>query len=203
VVIERLPRREIRRVCVFCGSRSGVDAEYIRQARRLGELLVERDWELVFGGGSVGMMGAVADAVLARGGRVIGVIPEFLATRELLHVGVPDMRIVDSMHTRKALMCELSDAFVGLPGGYGTFEELFEMITWAQLGLHAKPVGLLDTACFFEPLVNLVRHAIDAGFIKREQKAYIVTSASPEELLDLLTEHELPAARQWLEPDQS
>jgi uncharacterized protein (TIGR00730 family) len=203
VVSERVPRREIRRVCVFCGSRPGIHPEFLEQARRLGDLLVQRDWELVFGGGSVGMMGAVADAVLARGGRVIGVIPEFLATRELLHTGVPDMRIVDSMHTRKALMCELSDAFVGLPGGYGTFEELFEMITWAQLGLHAKPVGLLDTAGFFAPLVNLVRHAIEAGFIKREQKAYIVSSAEAEELLDLLVEHELPAARQWLEPDQA
>jgi hypothetical protein len=134
---------------------------------------------------------------------VIGVIPEFLATRELLHTGVTDMRVVDSMHTRKALMCELSDAFVGLPGGYGTFEELFEMVTWAQLGLHAKPVGLLDTRRFYSPFAALVRHAVDEGFIKTEQKALIVVDDDPQRLLDQLPTHSVPFSRKWLEPDQA
>ncbi len=195
--------RQIRRVCVFCGSRTGKHPEFVEAARAVGTGLAERGWELVYGGGSVGLMGAVADAVLAAGGRVIGVIPEFLATRELLHTGVTDMRVVDSMHTRKALMCELSDAFVGLPGGYGTFEELFEMVTWAQLGLHAKPVGLLDTRRFYSPFAALVRHAVDEGFIKTEQKALIVVDDDPQRLLDQLPTHSVPFSRKWLEPDQA
>ena len=168
----------------------------------MGRLIVEREWELVFGGGSIGMMGAVADAVLSRGGNVIGVIPEFLATKELLHTGVSDMRVVDSMHTRKALMNELADAFIGLPGGYGTFEELFEMITWGQLGLHTKPVGLLDTSGFYRPMMELVRHAVDEGFIKREQRAFVMADSDPGRLLDRLVEQELPGTKTWLEPDQ-
>ncbi len=194
--------REIRRVCVFCGSKAGVRPEYVTAAREVGRLVVDRGWELVYGGGSIGMMGAVADAVLGCGGRVIGVIPEFLATKELLHTGVTDMRLVDSMHTRKALMNELSDAFIGLPGGYGTFEELFEMITWGQLGLHTKPVGLLDTSGFYRPLMELVRHAVDEGFIKREQRAFVIADSDPMRLLDRLVEHELPGTKTWLEPDQ-
>lgn len=194
--------REIRRVCVFCGSKAGVRPEYVTAAREVGRLVVDRGWELVYGGGSIGMMGAVADAVLGCGGRVIGVIPEFLATKELLHTGVTDMRLVDSMHTRKALMNELADAFIGLPGGYGTFEELFEMITWGQLGLHTKPVGLLDTSGFYRPMMELVRHAVDEGFIKREQRAFVMADSDAARLLDRLVEHELPGTKTWLEPDQ-
>jgi uncharacterized protein (TIGR00730 family) len=198
-----MSQRPIRRVCVFCGSRPGKHPEFAAAARALGAGLVARGWELVYGGGSVGLMGAVADAVLEAGGHVIGVIPEFLATRELLHAGVADMRVVDSMHTRKALMCELSDAFVGLPGGYGTFEELFEMVTWAQLGLHAKPVGLLDTRGFYAPFAGLVRHAVDEGFIKTEQKALIFVDDDPVRLLDQLPGHDVPFSKKWLEPDQA
>lgn len=194
--------RHIQRVCVFCGSRAGSRPDYLAAAQAIGQLIVARGWELVYGGGSVGMMGAVADAVLVGGGKVIGVIPEFLATKELLHTGVEDMRVVNSMHTRKALMNELSDAFVGLPGGYGTFEELFEMITWGQLGLHTKPVGLLDTAGFYRPMMELVRHAVDEGFIKREQRAFVIADSDPRSLLDRLVSHELPGTRTWLEPDQ-
>ncbi len=155
----------IGRICVFCGSRPGGRDEYVDQARRLGELLTSRDIGLVYGGASVGLMGAVADAVLNAGGEVIGVIPEALAVKELAHQQVGDLRVVGSMHERKALMAELSDAFIALPGGFGTFEELFEMVTWAQLGMHRKPFGILNVAGFFDGLLALVDHAIEEGFI--------------------------------------
>ena len=171
-------------------------------ACRLGTELASRGIRLIYGGGSVGLMGAVADAVLAANGQVTGVIPEFLATRELLHPGIADMRIVESMHVRKALMTELCDAFIALPGGYGTYEELLETITWAQLGLHAKPIGLLNTRGFYEPLVRCVDHSIEAGFIKANQKALLFLDEDPARLLDRLSIHELPEVRSWLNPDQ-
>jgi len=156
---------------------------------------------LVYGGGRVGLMGVVADAVLEGGGDVVGVIPQMLATKELLHTGVKDMRLVDDMHARKALMSELADAFIALPGGYGTFEELLEVITWAQLGIHRKTIGLLNVAGFFDPLVDLIDAAIREGFIKQKHRDLIVVAERPQALLERLKTHELPAVRKWMGPD--
>ena len=192
----------VSRICVFCGSKSGDNRRYHRDAVELGRLLVERGEGLVFGGGSVGLMGVIADAVLAAGGEVIGVIPEMLATRELLHPGVPDMRTVATMHARKALMAELADAFVALPGGFGTFEELFEVITWAQLGMHRKTIGLLNSAGYFDPLTALVDHAVEEGFIKPSHRELIVVEDRPATLLDRMDAHELPQVRRWMGPDE-
>jgi uncharacterized protein (TIGR00730 family) len=192
----------MQRVTVFCGSRIGVDPRYRELARALGRLLVQRGCGLVFGGGSVGLMGVVSDAVLEAGGEVIGVIPRSLATKELLHTGVPDMRVVDSMHDRKALMAELSDAFIALPGGFGTFEELFEVITWAQLGIHSKSVGLLNVGGFFDPLVRLIDHAIQEQFIKPQHRGLIVVEERPDVLLEQLERHRPPEVRKWMSPEE-
>ena len=193
----------MKRVCVFCGSKVGHNGLYRSTAESLGRLLVERGLGLVYGGGSVGLMGVIADTVLAAGGEVIGVIPEMLATKELLHTGVEDMHRMHSMHARKAKMAELADAFIALPGGYGTFEELLEMITWAQLGIHRKPVGLLNVAGYYDPLVQLVDHAISEGFIKSKHRQLIVVAREPAQLLDQLTGHRVPTEPKWMTPDES
>ena len=193
----------ISRVCVFCGSSFGREEEYRQAAAALGRELVARGWGLVYGGGSVGLMGAVADAVLLAGGEVTGVIPEMLATKELLHTGVTRMHVVPNMHDRKAMMAESSQAFVALPGGYGTFEELLEIITWAQLGIHRKPIGLLNVRGFYDPLVAMFDHAIAEGFIKPEQRRLIVISENPCQLLDQLVVQEIPAVRKWLRPEEA
>jgi uncharacterized protein (TIGR00730 family) len=192
-----------RRVCVYCGSSAGILPEYRTAAEALGRRLVARGCGLVYGGGSVGLMGVIADAVLAAGGEVQGVIPQSLATRELLHTDVEPMHIVESMHARKALMAELSDAFIAMPGGYGTFEELFEVITWAQLGLHARPIGLLNVAGFFDPLVQLVDHAVAEGFIKAGHRELIVVESEPERLLERLETHRPPAVPKWIRLEQT
>lgn len=176
----------LRRLCVFCGSKVGSDERYRAAAVDLGRLLVAKKIGLVYGGGSVGLMGVIADAVLADGGEVIGVIPESLATEELLHPGVADMRVVSSMHARKALMAELSDAFVAMPGGFGTFEEFFEVVTWSQLRLHRKLTGLLNVGGYYDPLVRLVDHAVQEGFIKPKHRSLLVVEERPEMLLDRL-----------------
>ena len=165
--------------------------------------MVRGGFGLVFGGGSVGLMGVIADSVLARDGEVIGVLPEKLATKELLHTGVADMRIVQSMHARKALMAEQADAFIALPGGFGTFEEFFEIVTWAQLGFHRKNSGLLNVAGYFDPLVRLIDHAIQEEFVKRQNRDLIIVEECPELLLERLTTHQLPKVRRWLGPDKT
>src|SRR5438132_6218646 len=154
----------MRRVCVFCGSRTGDGPEYAAAARDLGAALVRQHLALVFGGGHIGLMGVLADAMLAGGGEVIGVIPQALVDKELAHAGIHDMRIVPTMHARKALMADLSDAFIALPGGYGTADELFEMLTWAQLRIHGKPIALLNTLGFFDPLLAWLDHTVERGF---------------------------------------
>lgn len=189
---------EIRRVCVFCGSNIGRDRRYHDAAREFGRAVVSRGWEAVYGGGRVGLMGIFADEVLAQGGRVVGVIPEMLATKELLHNGVTQMHVVASMHARKALMAELSDAFVALPGGFGTFEETLEMITWGQLGIHRKPLGLLDVLGFYRPLAQFIEHAVAENFVRLEQRNLFVMSERPDELLELLTRQRLPVVRKWI-----
>jgi uncharacterized protein (TIGR00730 family) len=172
------------RICVYCGSNSGVRPEYAAAARDLAAEFVARDLGLVFGGGCVGLMGVVADAMLAAGGHVIGVIPHALVGRELAHRGVQDLRVVASMHERKALMAELADGFIAMPGGFGTFEELCEVITWTQLGLQRKRCGLLNVGGFFEPLLQLFAHAAAEGFIRPANLSLVSSHADPEALVD-------------------
>jgi hypothetical protein len=191
----------MRRVCVFCGSSVGTRPAYAAAARALGRALVARGSALVYGGGNVGLMGVVADAVLAAGGEVIGVIPRALMAREIGHAGVTSMHLVDSMHERKALMADRADAFVALPGGVGTFEELFEAITWTQLGVHAKPCGLLNVEGFYDDLLRFLDHAWAEGFIKPETRAIVKASADPLELLGQLASAEMPAVPRWITSD--
>jgi uncharacterized protein (TIGR00730 family) len=188
----------MRRVCVFCGSSAGRDRRYRDAADQLGGLLVERGLGLVFGGGQVGLMGVVADSVLRRGGEAIGVIPRGLARKELMHTGLTALHVVDSMHARKALMAELSDAFIALPGGYGTFEELLEVVTWAQLGIHDKPVGLLDVGGYYEGLARLFDHAVTEGFIRAAHRDIVRVAQGGAALLDLLAEGRPVTGPKWL-----
>jgi uncharacterized protein (TIGR00730 family) len=176
----------VRRVCVFCGASSGRLAAYADAARSIGTALADRGLGLVYGGGRVGLMGAVADATLARGGEVIGVIPRELVDRELAHSGLTELHVVGSLHERKALMAELADGFVALPGGFGTLDELLEQLTWSQLGLHAKPVGLYDVEDYWRPLIALARHATEEGFVRESDLAAIAVAEDAEGLLDRL-----------------
>ncbi len=178
--------RAVRRLCVFCGSKTGYREIYVEAARRLAACAIEADWEIVYGGGSVGLMGVVADAALACGGRVIGVIPERLATEELAHGKITKLIVVKSMHERKATMMQLSHAFAALPGGYGTLEELFEVVSWAQLGIHHNPIGLLNVGGYFDHLVEFIDHAVAEGFLKPEYREMIIVRSEPDELLAAL-----------------
>ncbi len=181
-----MTERVFHRVCVFSGSRFGSDPAFKQAASELGATLAEHEIELVYGGGSVGLMGVIADSILSRGGRATGVIPEFLATKELMHKGLSEVFVTQDMHTRKAKMAELSDAFIAMPGGLGTFEELFEMVTWAQLGVHEKPIGLLNTKGFYQPLLDMIEHTIDAGFIHDSHRQLLVAEQDPSRLLSRL-----------------
>jgi uncharacterized protein (TIGR00730 family) len=174
------------RVCVFCGSSPGVRPAYLAAARELGEELAARGIGLVYGGASVGLMGGVADAVLAGGGEAIGVIPGRLVDRELAHAGLTELHVVETMHERKALMARLSDAFVVLPGGAGTLDEFFEALTWRQLGLHSKPLALLDVDGFFEPLLALADHLVEEGFVLAEFRAVLLVEREAATLLERL-----------------
>lgn len=172
-----------KRICVFCGSSHGNRPEFTEAAKTLGQLLANEGYGLVYGGGNVGLMGVVADAALAQGGEVIGVIPDFLDKREVGHRQLSQLHVVSTMHERKALMEKLSDGFIALPGGIGTFEELFEILTWAQLGVHRKPVGLLDVAGYYVPLKSMMDQAVSAGFLKQETSNLLMKSDSPKSLL--------------------
>lgn len=187
------------RICVFTGSSEGRRPSYRAGAAALGAALVERGFDLVYGGARVGLMGAVADAVLEQGGHVIGVIPQALVTREVAHTGLPDLRVVASMHERKALMAELSDGFIAMPGGWGTFEELFEVLTWGQLGLHRKPIGLLNVDGYFDPLLAFLRHAVAEQFVRTEFEYLLPVAESPIELLDRFAAYEPPQVRKWID----
>ncbi len=185
-------------VCVFCGANSGSRPEHAEAARRMGEEIARRGRGLVFGGGRVGLMGVIADAALAAGAPAVGVIPEALATKELAHDGLTEIHVVRSMHERKALMAERSDAFVALPGGFGTLEEFFEVLTWAQLGFHAKPCGLLDVAGYFGPLQTFFDHAVDEGFLRPEHRGMVVAATDPARLLDALDAWTPPPVKKWI-----
>jgi len=178
----------LRMVCVFCGSSRGADPAFVKAARRFGAGLAERGIGLVYGGASVGLMGVVADAALAAGGRATGVITESLAGHEIAHSALNDLHVVTTMHERKALMSELSDAFVMLPGGFGTCEEFMESVTWSQLGIHDKRCGILNVSGFFDDLLAFLGHAVAQGFIKDRQVQRLVVSAEANELLDAITE---------------
>ena len=193
----------MKRVCIYCGSSTGNKKIYRDMAEAMGALLARRGIGLVYGGGNVGLMGVVADAALAGGGEVIGVIPRSLADREIAHTGVTDLRVVDSMHTRKAMMAELSDAFIAMPGGVGTFEEFFEAVTWTQLGVHRKPCGLLNAGAFYSPLAVFVDQAVTEGFIKPIHRAMIVVDDDPERLLNSLATLELPDVPKWIRREET
>jgi uncharacterized protein (TIGR00730 family) len=186
------------RICVFCGSSAGARREYALAAEQLAREMTRRGIGLVFGGGAVGLMGVIADAMLAAGGHAIGVIPHALVARELAHRALPDLRVVNSMHERKATMAGLADAFIAMPGGFGTFEEFCEVVTWTQLGVHRKPCGLLNVGGFYDPLIALFDHAVAEGFIKPANRPIVVAHADPATLLDeLATPPPLPDAR-WI-----
>ena len=172
-----------QRICVFCGSNLGIQPVYRTATEQLASLLVQREIELVYGGGNIGLMGVLADVVLAGGGKVIGVIPESLMAREVGHRGLTELRVVGSMHDRKALMADLSDAFIALPGGFGTFEEFCEVVTWSQLGIHEKPCGLLNVAGYYNPMLQLFDNAVGEGFLHPANRRLVLDADEPEALL--------------------
>jgi uncharacterized protein (TIGR00730 family) len=190
----------LRRVCIFCGSSTGARPEYRAAAEEVAFQLAKRNVGIVFGGGCVGLMGVVADAALAQGAHVIGVIPSAMVARELAHRGLPDLRVVASMHERKALMANLSDAFIALPGGFGTFEEFCEVVTWTQLGLHRKPCGLLNVAGYYDPLVDLFDRAVADGFVRPENRRIVVADSDPVALIERLVERPAVAAEGGIGP---
>lgn len=194
----------MKRVCVFCGSNTGVRPEYAAAARGLADELVRRQLGLVYGGGSVGLMGVLADAVLAGDGEVIGVIPRPLASREVAHAGLTRLRVVDSMHERKATMASLADGFIALPGGLGTLEETLEIVTWAQLGIHGKPVALLNVGGYYDGLRAFLGHAVAEGFVRPEHFALLLFGGTPVEVLDRMKAWRAPSFRRaWLTPRQT
>lgn len=191
-------------VCVFCGSNPGNRPTYAAAAIELGALLAQRGITLVYGGGNVGLMGRLADAALAAGGRVVGVIPEALLAKEVGHRGLSDLHVTRSMHERKAKMAELAAAFVALPGGFGTFEEFCEVVTWSQLGLHAKPCGLLDIGGYYAPLLAMFDRAVDDGFVRPAGRAIVVRAETPAAMLTALEAWRPTPAGKWLErPEQT
>ena len=189
----------MKRVLVFCGSSPGVRPEYTAAAADLGRLLAERELELVYGGASVGLMGAIADAALAAGGTAIGVIPARLVQAEIAHAGLSKLHVVDTMHARKALMGELADAVIVLPGGIGTLDEFFELFTWSQLGLHRTPLGLLNVAGYWDPLLGLLEHAVNECFLRAEHLATLIVSREPGALIDALAAHKPSPRDKWLD----
>ena len=197
------PPGRLSAVCVFCGSSPGADAAYADAARDLGRRLARRGLTLVYGGARVGVMGALADAALDDGGRVVGVMPRALMAREVGHTGLSELLVVDTMHERKALMAERADAFVALPGGIGTLEELFEAWTWAMLGIHAKPVGVLNVGGFYDPLLAMADHLVAQRFVRPAHRAMLLDDDAPERLLARLEACELPAVTKWLTPDET
>lgn len=192
----------MQKICVFSGSSSGRISEYRDSAIQLGTLLAQRNIGLVYGGAAVGLMGAVADATIAAGGSVTGVIPQALVEREVAHTGLSDLRIVRSMHERKALMAELSDAFIALPGGIGTFEEIFEVWTWTQLGTHAKPCAVLNVHGFYDQLLGFLDHVVDEAFLKPVHRGMLLASADPAALLDQIADYQVPTETKWIARDE-
>jgi uncharacterized protein (TIGR00730 family) len=187
-----MPHTKPASICVYCGSRHGIQPAYTAAARALGSAIGSRGWQLVYGGGKVGLMGEVADATMAAGGRVVGVIPESLKQREVEHQGLDELHVVPTMHLRKQMMAERADAFIALPGGIGTLEELYEVWTWRQLGYHRNPIGLLNTSGYYDDLLRFMRHSVAEGFLSAEQMTAVQVGTDPEALLLGLMEQASP-----------
>jgi uncharacterized protein (TIGR00730 family) len=200
-MMEQQAPRALARICVFCGSNPGNDPAYRAAADAVGRLFAARGIALVYGGGRVGMMGAVAEAVLAAGGTAIGVIPEGLQRKELAYGGLTELIVTRTMHERKQRMADLADAFIALPGGFGTFEEFCEIVTWAQLGLHEKPCGLLNVKGYYTPLLTLFDHALAEGFLKPQYRQLVLTEDEPERLLAAMRSYRPPVLEKWLTPE--
>ncbi len=195
--------KQIKSLCVFCGANPGNDTAFLQAAQQLGQLLAQRGIQLVYGGASVGLMGAVADAALDAGGQVLGVIPQALWDKELAHAGLTQLHVVDSMHQRKAAMAEASDGFIALPGGIGTMEEFFEVMTWTQLGFHHKPCGLLNTNGYYDHLGGFLDHVVSQGFLKPAHRRLALMDTAPGALLEAMAAWSPPRTGKWIEkPDQ-
>jgi len=192
-----------RNICVFCGSNAGRDPTFMTAARDLGALIARRDLTLIYGGGNVGLMGAVADGALAGGAKVVGIIPHALERKEVAHCGLTELVVCDTMHDRKRMMTERSDAFIAMPGGYGTMEEFFEVITWAQLGIHRNPCGLLNVAGFYDGLIRFLDHAEGEALLKPEHRRMILVESDAGRLLDAMQSYQPPTVDKWIEPDQT
>jgi len=193
----------LNNICVYCGSSPGRGDAYLSMANGLARALVEREIGLVYGGASIGLMGRLADEVLTHGGRVIGVIPEALAAKEIAHPNLTALHITQSMHERKQLMAELADGFIALPGGIGTLEELFEIWTWAQLGLHRKPCGLLNAAGYYDALIGFLDHMLEQGFVQATHRKMLMVASDPDVLLDRLSRYQAPVVEHWIDAEQS
>jgi uncharacterized protein (TIGR00730 family) len=192
----------MKRLCVFCGSNSGARPEYLAAAKALATLLCDEGIGLVYGGASVGLMGAIADTTLQKGGEVIGVIPKHLVSKEIAHRSLTDLRIVNSMHERKALMAELSDGFIALPGGFGTFEEFCEVLTWSQLGLHQKPTGILNVNGYYDPLLSLFDQGVKEQFIRQEYRQFVLSANNPKDLIQQMRNYRPTHIPKWLSSPQ-
>lgn len=192
----------MKSICVYCGSNFGDRNSYLEAAQNLGMKMAHHEITLVYGGGNVGLMGAVADSVLAAGGKVIGVIPQALVNKEIAHTGLTDLRVVGSMHERKSLMADLADAFIALPGGLGTLEEFCEVVTWTQLGFHRKACGLLNIEGFYNGLLSFLDHATQERFIRPEHRSIILAEESPTKLIEKLTQFEVPSVHKWIDRDR-
>jgi uncharacterized protein (TIGR00730 family) len=193
----------MKRLCVYCGSSSGSRPDYILAARQLAKTMVSKDIDLVYGGASVGIMGEIANAVLEEGGNVIGIIPKDLFVKEVAHTGLTELREVASMHERKLLMAELSDGFIALPGGFGTFEEIFEIITWSQLGMHQKPCGLLNVYNYYDKLIEFLDHAVSEHFIKEIHRSIMLIEECPEILLEKIEAYKAIESVKWIDRDSA
>jgi uncharacterized protein (TIGR00730 family) len=191
------------RICVFCASSIGNEPAFALAAESLGQALAERKISLVYGGGNIGLMGIIADAAMKAGGEVIGVIPQALVDKELAHQGVTDLRIVNSMHERKALMAELSDGFIALPGGYGTLEEFCEILTWAQLGLHTKPFGLLNVSGFYDHFLQFLDHIVETRLLRPQHRALVLDAKSVDDLLSHISTWKTTLVDKWIHPEET
>ncbi|MCE2030297.1 TIGR00730 family Rossman fold protein [Sessilibacter corallicola] len=189
---------QMNKVCVYCGSSSGRTSDYITYANQLADVFLSKNIELVYGGASIGVMGALANRMIARGGRVTGVIPKALAEKEIAHSGLTNLHVVESMHNRKMMMAELADGFIALPGGMGTFEELFEVLTWAQLGFHHKPCGLLNSNRFYDQLISFLNHAVDEKFIKPVHRDLLLVSSDPAQLVEKMENYSPIIDDKWI-----
>jgi len=192
----------MKSITVFCGSSSGFESVYQTQAILLGKTLAENNIRIIYGGAKVGLMGAVADAALSNGGEVVGVLPHFLRSKEIAHRGLTELILVESMHERKIKMHELSDGVIALPGGFGTLEELFEILTWAQLGLHKKPIGLLNIDGYYDQLTMLLQHMVDKGFLKETNQHMLLASSDPDQLLKKMRDYTAPVVAKWITDDE-